>query len=190
MIQLSRKFLEETQADVIGYGAKDTGEMGGGAASSVLKTGGAEILAALKRELPKTTHQVGDVVLTDSFGLKKHGIRSVCHIISIIKYTPQGAYCPEPDRLYNGVEKSLLMATKLNAETIAFSALGTGEGRVKPEDCAKLMIDAVSDFFAKHRKSNLKVIFALPSYRDYKAFENLLTSSTYSSLQFSLEGGF
>jgi O-acetyl-ADP-ribose deacetylase (regulator of RNase III) len=174
-IQLTDKFLQNMKVDAIVYGAKDTGEMGGGAASSVLEEAGLKILEAARKEfalLP--SKNVGDVVITDSFNLKKCGIKFVCHLISIIKYTPQGAYCPSPEKLYDGVFKSIQLAYDKGARSIAFSAMGTGEGRVKPEHCARLMISAAKDFRKRMPNKKIDIYFSLPSYRDYNAFRDYL----------------
>jgi O-acetyl-ADP-ribose deacetylase (regulator of RNase III) len=96
------------------------------------------------------------------------------HVLSIIKHTPEGAWCPHPERLYDGVLKGLGLAAAKGARSIAFSMLGTGEGRVNPEDAARLMLSAVRDF---HRSTGtaLRVHFSLPTFRDYKAVQELLS---------------
>jgi len=174
-IKLSDKFLQDMAVDAITYGAKDTGEMGGGAAASILENAGSKILEAARKEfalLP--SKNIGDVVITDSYNLKKRGIKFVCHLISIIKYTPQGAYCPSPEKLYNGVSKSIELAYDKGARSIAFSAMGTGEGRVKPEYCARLMISAAKDFKKHMLHKNIDIFFSLPNYRDYNAFRDYI----------------
>jgi O-acetyl-ADP-ribose deacetylase (regulator of RNase III) len=167
---LAREPLQMLRVEAIGYGAKDTGEMGGGAAASVLSAAGPEIIAAVRSKLSVSPRNVGDVVVTDAFKLHSNGIRWVMHIISIIKHTPQGAYCPQPERLCEGVTSALLAASKLGARSIAISALGTGEGRVEPHVAARHMFEGVRTFKAAQPDSNLAVTFSLPSYRDYEAF--------------------
>ena len=102
-VRLTRDPLQILKVDAIGYGAKDTGEMGGGAAAAVLAAAGPELLIELRSKLIGSPRRVGDVAVTDSFRLQAIGIRWVIHIISIIKHTPQGAYCPQPERLRDGV---------------------------------------------------------------------------------------
>jgi O-acetyl-ADP-ribose deacetylase (regulator of RNase III) len=134
------------RVDAIGYGAKDTGELGGGAAAAVLVAAGPEILGELRSKLVGSPRRVGDVALTDSFKLHAVGIRWVIHIISIINHTPEGAYCPQPERLRDGVCSALLAASKVGARSVGLSALGTGEGRVAPRDAARYMLDGVRAF--------------------------------------------
>ncbi len=176
MIKIVRDRLEYTNADIVCYGAKDTGEMGGGAASSILKFAGPQILTELKTELAKSSLQVGEVVVTDSFGMKKQNVKWICHIISIIKNTPEGAYCPHPEKIIDGVTKSLAIARLLKAKSIAFSALATGEGRVTSQKCAQFMLQAARSFANTNKKQPIEIIFALPSYPDYIAFQNILSS--------------
>jgi len=174
-IVLERALLEEIPADVIGYGAKDTGEMGGGAAASVLREAGPDLLPALRRELATSSRQVGEAVLTEAFGLRERGIRWIAHIISIIRNTPEGAWCPRPEKLYDGVLKALELSAGKGARTVALSMLATGEGRVKPVDAASFMIRAVRDF---HRRGGeLSVTLALPTFRDYEAARAVLSGA-------------
>ncbi|MFA5191972.1 MAG: macro domain-containing protein [Verrucomicrobiia bacterium] len=175
-ITLTRDPLQILRVDAIGYGAKDTGEMGGGAAAAVLAAAGPEILDALCSRLVTSPRRVGDVVLTDSFKLQTIGIRWVIHIISIIKHTSQGAYCPRPERLKDGVYAALTAASKAGARSLALSALGTGEGRVSPNDSARYMLDGVRAFQRSPSASALAVTLSLPSCRDYDAFSSVIHS--------------
>jgi O-acetyl-ADP-ribose deacetylase (regulator of RNase III) len=174
LITLTRDPLQVLKVDAIGYGAKDTGEMGGGAAAAVLAAAGPEILIELRSKLAGSARRVGDIALTDSFKLQTVGIRWVIHIISIIKHTPEGAYCPQPERLRDGVYAALAAASKIGAHSVALSALGTGEGRVTPVDAARYMLDGVRAFRGISGASDLAVTLSLPSYRDYEAFHATL----------------
>ena len=175
---LTRDPVQILKVDAIAYGAKDTGEMGGGAASSVLMAAGPELLAAAKLMLAKSSRRIGDLAVTDSFKLQPLGIRWIVHIISIIKHTPQGAYCPEPERLREGVHSALREVSKLGAQSIAISALGTGEGRVEPRLAARYMFGGVRAFRESEPDSKLAVTFSLPSFRDYEAFSAVMSEST------------
>ena len=175
-VTITRDPLQTLKVDAIGYGAKDTGEMGGGAAAAVLAAAGPELLTELRSKLVGLPRRVGDVAITDSFKLQAIGIRWVIHIISIIKHTPQGAYCPQPERLRDGVCAALTAASKVGARSVALSALGTGEGRVKPCDAARYMLEGVRTFRLSEQGAALAVTFSLPSYRDYEAFSSAIQS--------------
>lgn len=173
-IGLHRASLVEMRVDALAYGAKDTGEMGGGAAAAVLAAAGPEILDAVRKELAGRSRQIGDAVITDAFALGERGVKWVVHVLSIIKNTPQGAWCPEPEKLRDGVMTGLRLAAGKGAGSIAFSMLGTGEGRVKPPDAARIMVCAIRDF---QRSANhpIAVHFALPTPRDFEAVERYLS---------------
>lgn len=174
-IVLTQGPLEESGAEVVAYGAKDTGEMGGGAAGALLVAAGSPLEDAARRELARTEREVGVCFITPAFGkLLAHGTHWVCHIVSIIKHTDQGSWCPFPQKLEAGVERALELADEKGALSIAFSALGTGEGRVAPELCARLMLDPVKRFLREHPETTLRVLFCLPNDRDLEAFERHL----------------
>jgi O-acetyl-ADP-ribose deacetylase (regulator of RNase III) len=171
---LTREPLQMLKVDGIGYGAKDTGEMGGGAAASLLTVAGSELQNALRSKLAGSGLRVGDAVITPAFKLEANGVRWVLHIISIIKNTPQGAWCPQPERLREGVCSALKLAAQTGARTVAISALGTGEGRVEPRLAARYMLDGVAAYRQTGTHPELAISFSLPSYRDYEAFDSVM----------------
>jgi O-acetyl-ADP-ribose deacetylase (regulator of RNase III) len=173
LITLSRAPVQVARTEVIAYGAKDSGDMGGVTARDILMAAGAPLLDAINAELGKSGRQVGDVAVTESFGLQSRGIQWICHIIAIIKNTPRGTCCPDPKRLADGVSTALERTRTLGAHSITLSALGSGEGQVPPAENARLMLGAAKDFLAKNRDYLLDIEFALTDYRDYDAFEKL-----------------
>lgn len=175
LVSLTRDPLQVLNVEAVGYGAKDTGEMGGGAAAAILTAAGPEIVPVLKLQLAGLPRRVGDVALTDSFQLRGSGIKWIIHIISIIKHTPQGAWCPQPTRLADGVSAALTAAADAGARSVAFSALGTGEGRVDPRDAARHMFQGVQAFRQKPGAPELRILFSLPSYRDFEVFQSVLS---------------
>lgn len=170
-INLTRDPLQMLKVDALAYGAKDTGEMGGGAAAAILAAAGPEIIPELRSKLAGTSRRVGDVVATSSFKMQTTGVQWILHIISIIKNTPEGAYCPQPELLREGVFSALKIASSLGARSIALSALGTGEGRVNPPAAAKYMLNGTKAFFQNETGTRMIVTFSLPNYRDYEAFK-------------------
>jgi O-acetyl-ADP-ribose deacetylase (regulator of RNase III) len=172
-VDLTRERLPFLQVDAIAYGAKDTGEMGGGAAAAIVAAAGSKLIEETRRKLAATTRRVGVAVVTDSFKLRQSGIKWICHIISIITKTSQGDWCPYPEKLYDGVRAGLMLVLETGATSIALSALATGEGRVRPEDAARLMLTAIRDFQEIPANRRLKVILSLPTFDDYEAFESV-----------------
>jgi O-acetyl-ADP-ribose deacetylase (regulator of RNase III) len=170
-IELTRERIENVNTEAICYGAKDTGDMGGGAANAVYQSCGPEVLTAARKALARTNRQVGDVVVTPAYD---HPVTLyVAHLITIKTGTSQGNWCPEPARLGESVYRALIMLER-RAETIAFSSLGTGEGRAQPDEIARLMVGGTRDYFRDYPESPLKVLFSLPDYEDYQAFQRAL----------------
>ena len=166
--------LEESGAELVAYGAKDTGSMAGGAAAALLEAAGPELENDLRARLAEANREIGVTVVTPAYRLEERFIAGVVHIISVRKHAEQGTFCPEPQRLADGVMRALELASQRKASTIAFSALGTGEGRVTSEQSARLMISATRTWHRNHPDSGLRVEFCLPSEKDYAAFMNVL----------------
>jgi O-acetyl-ADP-ribose deacetylase (regulator of RNase III) len=175
-IHLTHRKLQQMQVDAIGYGAKSTGGMGGGAANAVLVAAGPAIREDLRFKLAFTSRQIGSVVVTEGHGLEARGIRWVCHIVSILKGTPEGDWCPHPEMLAGGVEVAIRRVLKLGGTSLAISALGTGEGRVPPARAAEVMLLGARTAMreAGDRGRDFQLHFSLPSLRDFIAFEEAL----------------
>lgn len=171
-LSLSDRPLQESRADVVAYGAKDTGEMAGGAAAALREAGGSALEEAARVALAESSREIGEVFLTEAFGLKKLGIRKVAHIVTIAKHTPQGSWCPHPERLGPATARALELAVADGARSVAFAALATGEGRARPEDVARMMVDAARSALREHLE--LRVTFCLPTERDHQAFSAAL----------------
>lgn len=100
-------------------------------------------------------------------------MKYILHIVSIIKNSPQGAYCPTPELLSLGVETGLKLAYSKGCRSVALAALATGEGRVKPTESARFMLTGVAQFQAKY-KVDLDITFCLPTASDHQAFKAAL----------------
>ncbi|MCA9776652.1 MAG: macro domain-containing protein [Candidatus Eremiobacteraeota bacterium] len=170
-LELTRDRLEHANTDAICYGAKDTGEMGGGAAMAVYQSCGPLVLEAARQALTQTSRGVGEVVFTAAYD--HECTVYVGHLISIKTKTSEGDWCPEPERLGDGVYNALKKLPD-GARTVAFSCLATGEGRAHPDKIARLMIGAVRRFFREEPESAVQVLFCLPDYDDYQAFQRNL----------------
>lgn len=168
-IELSDRYLQDVSAELLCYGAKDTGEMGGGAAAALLRACGPQLENWQKLALSVLDRQIGCVAFTAPGDLAPK-VQGIAHIVSIIKHTPQGSWCPNPERLSGGVERALNFARNVGWRTVALSALGTGEGRVEFEEAAHLMLQGWRAYRQEHRDWPLQVIFALPNENDYQAF--------------------
>ena len=172
-LSLSQEVLQESGAEMVVYDAKDNGEIEG----SLGLAAGPQLESAWRLQLAESTRELGQAHLTPAFGqLERRGPRWVGHIITIIQDTPQGPCCPRPEGLAEGVESILSQAEQHRVSRVAFTALGTGLGRVPPERCARILIEAVRKHQREHPESQMRVTFCLPVDRDYQAFQQVLAS--------------
>jgi len=71
---------------------------------------------------------------------------------------------------------SLLRASEKNLKTIAFSAIGTGVGGFPMKNCARVMVDTVSEFLQNKHSSIERVYFVLFNEESFDAFDLYLKS--------------
>jgi O-acetyl-ADP-ribose deacetylase (regulator of RNase III) len=76
------------------------------------------------------------------------------------------------DSSYN----SLLRASEKNLKTIAFPAIGTGVGGFPMKNCARVMVDTVSEFLQNKHSSIERVYFVLFNEESFDAFDLYLKS--------------
>lgn len=172
-LSLTQEVLQESGAEMVVYDAKDNGEIDG----SLGLAAGPQLEKAWRRQLAESTRELGQAHLTPAFGqLERLGTRWVGHIITIVQDTPEGPWCPRPERLAEGVESILSQAEQLRVSRVAITSLGTGQGRVPPERCARILVEAVRKHQREHPTSEMRVTFCLPVDRDFQAFQQVLAS--------------
>ncbi len=174
-VELVRIPIQEIRCDALAFGAKNTGEISGGPAEAIFKAAGPELLQAGREALARTDRQVGAVGVTRAFNLEKLGVKWICHVVANIKQDLDETMCPRPERLADGVNRSLELIRELGGESIAFAAMGTGAGRVPAERVAQFMLMGVDRFQRKYGSKDPKIVFSLPSYRVFEAFRKCLT---------------
>jgi O-acetyl-ADP-ribose deacetylase len=76
------------------------------------------------------------------------------------------------DATYN----SLLRASEKNLKTIAFPAIGTGVGGFPMKNCARVIVDTVSEFLENKHTSIERVYFVLFDEESFDAFDHYLKS--------------
>lgn len=173
LLSLSQEVIQESGAEMIVYDAKDSGEIDG----SLGLAAGPELEAAWRLQLAQSSRELGQAHLTPAYGqLRQRGTRWVGHIITIIQDTPEGPWCPRPERLVEGVQSILRQAEQKDISRVAFTALGTGQGRVPPDRCARILLEAVRQHQREHPDSEMRVTFCLPVDRDFQAFQQVLAS--------------
>lgn len=172
-LSISQDVVQESGAEMVVYDAKDSGEIDG----SLGLAAGPELESAWRQRLAESSRELGQAHLTPAYGqLQQRGTRWVGHIITIIEDTPEGPWCPRPEQLAEGVESILCQAEEHKVSRVAFTALGTGQGRVAPDRCARILVEAVRKHQREHPGSEMRVTFCLPADRDYQAFQQVLAS--------------
>ena len=78
--------------------------------------------------------------------------------------------------LWDTTHNSLLRASEKNLKTIAFPAIGTGVGGFPMKNCARVMVDTVSEFLQNKHSSIERVYFVLFNEESFDAFDLYLKS--------------
>jgi O-acetyl-ADP-ribose deacetylase (regulator of RNase III) len=78
--------------------------------------------------------------------------------------------------LKDTTNNSLLRASEKNLKTIAFPAIGTGAGGFPMKDCARVMVDTVSEFLEDKHTSIERVYFVLFDEDSFDVFDHYLKS--------------
>jgi len=132
--------------DAIVNAANSYGEMGGGVAGAIMQAGGDLVEQEAVRQAPIP---IGSAVLTSGGNLPF----KVIHAPTM--KNPGDSTTIENIRL--AVRAALELADKSNFKRIAMPGMGTGVGRVKPEDAAKVMVWELESFHAVHLEEVLLV---------------------------------
>ncbi|NOZ23892.1 MAG: macro domain-containing protein [Planctomycetes bacterium] len=122
--------------DAIVNPANSAGRMGGGVAKVIKKAGGREIE---KEAMDKAPIAVGEAVLTTGGTLKA---RHVIHAPTMVKPAER----TNVQKVRAATDAALKCADEAGLKSIAFPGMGTGVGRVKPEDAAQCMVEAIRGF--------------------------------------------
>lgn len=140
--------------------------MGAGVAGAIKRAGGSQIEA---EAVSKGPIAIGEAVVTGAGNLKaKYAIHAAVMGPDLTT---------DADKIRQATGNSLLRATELDIENIAFPALGTGVGGFPVAECARIMIDEVLEY--PSGKTGLKkVVFALFDEGSYWAFQQELERRT------------
>lgn len=151
--------ISQVEADALVNAANNHFWMGSGVAGALKRAGGHEIEEEAVKKGPVP---VGEVVATTAGRLKA-------------KYVIHAAIMGQDLRtdalaIKTATENSLRTAAELGCRSLAFPALGTGVGGFALEDCARIMIDVVSEFSAgqKHLDKVVFVLYGQPAYTVFK----------------------
>lgn len=142
--------ITREQVDAIVNAANEWLQHGGGVAGAIVRAGG-EII---QQESNRIGHvPTGSAAVT---GAGRLPARYVIHAVGPIwsNYTPE-----EADRLLaSAVRSSLQRADELGIATIAFPAISSGIYGFPKDRCAKVMMEAIEQYFAQHPTSSLREV--------------------------------
>ncbi len=157
--------ITEMEVDAIVNAANTRLVLGSGVAGAIRKKGGPAIQAECDALGPIA---LGEAAVTTGGALKA---RYVIHAAGI---HPGGSV--GRDSLVNTTVNSLIRADERRLRTIAFPAIGTGVGGFPMEECAEIMIEAVSEYLEMANTSVEKVFFVLFDDPAYRVFEKVLNA--------------
>ncbi len=161
-VSLHKGDLTKFSADALVSAADTSLRMNVGVAAALRKAGGKDVE---EEALELAPIELGRALATTA---GKLNAKFVIHAITIQK---QG----EParaDSIISAAQESLTLADSLECETIAFPALGCGEGGFAVLECARLLLPRIRSFSGDNLKHAFVVLF---SEVDFKAFESVAT---------------
>ncbi len=138
-IIVEKRSLTELDVEAIVNPANSGGRMGGGVAGAIRKQGGASIE---KDAMAQAPIPVGEAVIT-SGGKLKAGF--VIHAPTMEKPTQK----TDRGRVFRATAAALKLADKKGIKTVAFPGMGTGVGKVEPEEAASAMMEAIRSHYGK-----------------------------------------
>ena len=164
-IMLIKGDITEIEADAVVNAANTDLILGSGVAGAIRKKGGDLI--------QNECNEIGSIPLGEAAitGAGNLGARFVIHAAGMhLGGRVSGA------SLRDCTHNSLLSASEKNLKTIAFPAIGTGAGGFPMKDCARVMVDTVSEFLEDKHTSIERVYFVLFDEESFDVFDHYLKS--------------
>ncbi|MFQ5677093.1 MAG: macro domain-containing protein [bacterium] len=128
--------VTKLEVDAVVNPANSEGEMGGGLAGALKKAGGKKIEEAAMELAPIP---IGKAVVTTAGKLKCDYIIHAPTMVAPVQRTTV-------EKISQAVQAALRVAADLNVERLAIPGMGTGTGRVAPEDAARAITDTIQQF--------------------------------------------
>ncbi len=150
--------ITEVKADALVNAANNELWMGLGVAGALKRKGGKEIET---EAMSKGPIKPGEAIETTA------GKLDAKYVIHAAGMRSDG-FITE-DFLRNSILNSLLLAEKLELNSIAFPAIGTGVAGFPEEDCARIMAEVISNFKSKKLQEVKLVLFGEDTYQKFLA---------------------
>jgi len=162
IIELYKGDITELEVDAIVNAANNHLWMGAGVAGAIKRKGGKAIETEAVAQGPIP---IGEAVVTTAGKLPA---KYVIHAAGMGRDLRTDA-----QKVQDSTKNSLLRAEEKKLGSIAFPAIGTGVGGLAHKECARAMLEAVTDHISKPT-SLKRVIFALFDSAAYQAFQQEL----------------
>ena len=148
-ITLLKGDITKFKADVTVTAANSYLSGGGGVDGAVHRAAGPQLITALSQFKGCKT---GDAVITEGFNLDS---KYIIHAVGPIYNDGKSG---EEKYLYSAYEKSILLASTVNANSILFPAISAGVYGYPLESALKIAVNAISNTCKEH-KINIEVSF-------------------------------
>ncbi|MFQ5779754.1 MAG: macro domain-containing protein [Nitrospiria bacterium] len=135
-IEVIEGSLLDCEADVIVNPANSGGRMGGGVAGVIRRAAGKEVEAEAMKQAPIP---IGAAVMT---GGGKSRFKGIIHAPTMVR----PAEVIPVENVRKATRAALDLAEKEKVRVIGFPGMGTGVGKVSPDEAARDMIDEMTAF--------------------------------------------
>ncbi|XP_062870054.1 protein mono-ADP-ribosyltransferase PARP14-like isoform X2 [Trichomycterus rosablanca] len=157
ILEVSSGDITRERCDAIVNSSNQSFSLKAGVSQAILNAAGASVEQECA-QMVATSRQQQEMITTTA------GQLPCRHIIHVIGRNA-------PDEIKNVVYSVLKLCEEQRFSSVAFPALGTGQGRASPSAVADAMIDAVIDFVKKKKGTNLQsvkfLIFQAPMVADF-----------------------
>ncbi|XP_051874688.1 protein mono-ADP-ribosyltransferase PARP14-like isoform X2 [Pristis pectinata] len=174
-LQIQNVIVEVKEGDITQEGVEaivnstnTTLNLNSGVSKAILAKGGQTVTDECQKLVPQPNN---GVVVTGSGQLPCN------YIVHMVGQT-------DPALITASVEKVLEECEKKNISTVSFPALGTGVGKVKPEDSAESMLIGFENHLIRNQSSAIKFIYIValePSV--HKVFSDILQQNSQQKMQ-------
>ncbi len=153
--------ITKLEVDAIVIPANSEGEMGGGVAAAIRKSGGKKIE---KEAMDLAPIPLGNAVVTSAGKLK-------CEYVIHAPTTMVPVQRTSAEKIFRAVAAALQVSTELSIKKLAIPGMGTGTGRVPIADATKAIADAIRRF-ANLSNAISEIIFVDKNKELVQAMEN------------------
>lgn len=154
--QIIRNDITKVKADIIVNTANPQPVIGSGTDSAVYNAAGADALLAERKKIGSINP--GEAAVTPAFNLPA---KYIIHTVGPVWNDGRHGEC---EVLRSCYEKSLSLAAKLSAKSIAFPLIATGVYGFPKDKALSVALSAVSDFLLSHDMKVILVVFDRKSF--------------------------